>query len=108
MGCANSKPAASTSAPGKPDALKFNAAELDDVDQSTHRKKRAASAAPSTPAAAAAAPATAAPATAVPAAAAAAPAPAASEPAAVAPSDVNVQVTPTPETASDTPPAPAQ
>ena len=108
MGCANSKAPAAASAPAKPDALKFNAADLEDVDQSTHRKKRAAAAAPSTPSPATAA---AAATTAAPAAATTAPTPAepaAAEPAAVAPSDVNVQVTSTPETSSNTPPAPAQ
>jgi hypothetical protein len=36
MGCANSK---STST-GEPDKLVFNAANLDDIDQSTHKKKK--------------------------------------------------------------------
>ncbi len=36
MGCANSKAASDK----KPDGLQFNAADLDDVDQSTHKKKK--------------------------------------------------------------------
>ncbi len=38
MGCANSKAADNKSA--QPSGLQFNAADLDDVDQSTHRKKK--------------------------------------------------------------------
>ena len=36
MGCANSKGADAS----KPAKLEFNAADLDDIDQSTHKKKK--------------------------------------------------------------------